>query len=470
MKNKIYGSLFFLIMTFFIVGCQSYEPAPLNIGSYRHSLETRLIEIEPVTEFVNRINATIHTPVTFDISDGISSEEGEVFALFYNPELRLARLEAGVALANFETAGLWEDPVFGFDGAEISSPSAPFKFGLMGNFTIPISGRLKIEKTRAGSAYETSMRTLVNDEWNLRAKVRSKWAHWTSAKLEVNIIEDVVIQLEQIISIANSLREAGEINRVEHRLLQVALASSKVHQTEAMLQERTEEFALLGLLGLPLNNAAALNPLFPTIATKVVQDETVRIIDANTELAIVFSKYKTAEESLRLEIKKQYPDIVIGSGYGSEFNDHRVLFGLSIPLSIWNRNQAGIAKAKAKREVARAEAETTFARIDRELAHANASLLLIQTQHAYYKNEIVPLLIQQTRDIKAIIELGEVDTFILLETITQQHEAKHRLLELQVAELDAKITVLNILGPDYQLAPTPINREIPQENTLGGVQ
>ncbi|MGY8753100.1 MAG: hypothetical protein ACKVIO_04310, partial [Phycisphaerales bacterium] len=74
------------------------------------------------------------------------------------------------------------------------------------------------------------MRTLVNDEWNLRAKVRSKWAHWTSAKLEVNIIEDVVIQLEQIISIANSLREAGEINRVEHRLLQVALASSKVHQ------------------------------------------------------------------------------------------------------------------------------------------------------------------------------------------------------------------------------------------------
>ncbi|MGY8753101.1 MAG: hypothetical protein ACKVIO_04315, partial [Phycisphaerales bacterium] len=127
MKNKIYGSLFFLIMTFFIVGCQSYEPAPLNIGSYRHSLETRLIEIEPVTEFVNRINATIHTPVTFDISDGISSEEGEVFALFYNPELRLARLEAGVALANFETAGLWEDPVFGFDGAEISSPSAPFE-------------------------------------------------------------------------------------------------------------------------------------------------------------------------------------------------------------------------------------------------------------------------------------------------------------------------------------------------------
>ena len=47
------------------------------------------------------------------------------------------------------------------------------------------------------------------------------------------------------------------------------------------------------------------------------------------QLAILFSEYQIAEETLRLEIKKQYPDIVIGSGYGSEFNDHRVLFGLT---------------------------------------------------------------------------------------------------------------------------------------------
>lgn len=470
MNYKICGSFCFLFLAIIIVGCQSYEPAPLDIGSYRNALETRLIEIEPVTEFAQRINSSATAPVTFDLSDGISSEEGEVIALFYNPALRIARLEAGVALANYETAGLWEDPVFGFDGAEISSPSAPFEFGLTGNFTIPISGRLKVEKTRAGSAYESSMRKLVNAEWNLRAEVRSYWSHWASSKMESLIIEDVVAQLQQIVFIADSLREAGEINQVEHRLLQVELANSKVQQTEAVLQLRTSEFALLGLLGLPPNNANVLNPEFPTIPTIIVQDETARIIDANTELAITFSNYQTAEESLRLEIKKQYPDIVIGSGYGSEFNDHRVLFGLSVPLSIWNRNQAGIAKAKAMREVARAEAETTFARLDRELALANTTLLFLQTQHEYYKREIVPLLEQQEKDVKACVDLGEVDTFILLETITRQLDAKHRLLELQVAELDAKITVQKILGPDYQLNPSPFNRELSQEDTLGGVQ
>jgi outer membrane protein TolC len=470
MKCNFWRNLGFFVMAFFIVGCQSYEPSPLDIGSYRDSLDSRLIDIEPVSSFANRIASKNGAPATFNFSDGISSSEGEVIALFYNPDLRIARLEAGAALADYETAGLWKDPVFGFDGAEISSPSAPFQFGVMGNLTIPISGRLKVEKSRAGTEYEMQLRDLVDAEWNLRAELRSRWAHWTGASMQVELINDVIEQLNRINQIANTLIEAGEINRVEHRLLQVELANNEVEATEATLTLLQAEIELLELMGLPPEGANLLIREFPSVELVTVDDETARLIDANTELAILFAKYQTAEETLRLEIKKQYPDIVIGSGYGSEFNDHRVLFGLSIPLSIWNRNQAGIANAQAMREVARAEAETTFARLYRELALANTILLVKQTQHTYFEDEIVPMLQEQTRDIEKIVELGEVDTFILLETVTRQHEAKRRLLELQVAELDAAITVHRILGPEYQLNPSPINREITTKDTLGGVQ
>ena len=80
------------------------------------------------------------------------------------------------------------------------------------------------------------------------------------------------------------------------------------------------------------------------------------------------------------------------------------------------------------------------------------------------------MLAEQTRDIEKIVELGEVDTFILLETVKRQYEAKRRLLELQVAELDAAISVHRILGPDYQLNPSPINRKLTSNDTIGGVQ
>ena len=120
MKFNHWRNCGFFAITFLIVGCQSYEPKPLDIGAYRNSLESRLIDIEAVTAFSDRLAKAHSTPLRFDLSDGISPSEGEVIALFYNSELRIARLEAGVALADLETAGLWKDPIFGFDGAEIS--------------------------------------------------------------------------------------------------------------------------------------------------------------------------------------------------------------------------------------------------------------------------------------------------------------------------------------------------------------
>ena len=470
MSYKFYGSISFLYIAFFIAGCQSYEPAPLDIGSYRNDLENRLLNIEPITEFANRVAASDGVPVHFDMHDGISPSEGEVIALFYNPELRIARLEASVALAKYETAGLWKDPVFGFDGAEISSPSAPFEFGLMANVSIPISGRLKVEKKRAGTIYEAQLMKLINDEWNVRSELRRRWVNWATATLQVQLVNEAIDQLERIISIADTLVKAGEINRVEYRLLTVELASYKVKATDATLHLFEEELFLIGLMGLPPVSGEYLIAEFPATQTTVTGDETARLIDANTELAILFAKYQTAEETLRLEIKKQYPDIEIGSGYGSEFNDHRVLFGLTIPLSIWNRNQAGIASAKTQREVARAEAETTFAQLFRELTLANTSFLIKKTQRAFYTNDIVPMLEEQTKDIVQIVELGEVDTFILLETVTRQHDAKNRLLRLQADEMIAAIHVHQILGPEYQLHPSPVNRELTIEDTLGGVQ
>ena len=456
-------------MAYLIAGCQSYEPKPLDIGKYRNSLETRLIDIEPVNAFADRLAKINGTPLLFDLSDGISPAEGEVIGLFYNPELRIARLEAGVALADFETAGLWKDPVFGFNGIEISSPSAPFSYGIKGNLTIPISGRLKVEKIRAGSAYEMQLRKLVNAEWNVRASLRVQWATWTAATLQVELIHEVVEQLERVFAIASTLYEAGEINRVEHRLLQVDLATYKVLENEIELTLLQEEIKLLSKMGLSPENAMLLLPEFPEIPNSEVDDETIHLIDANTELAILFANYQTAEETLRLEIKKQYPDIVIGSGYGSELNDHRVLFGLSVPLSIWNRNQAGIANARSKREVVRAEVETTFARLFRELTLAHTTLRIKKNQFDSFENEIIPMLTAQTIDIERIVALGEVDTFILLETVTRQFEAKQQLLKLNVDQLHAAITLHRILGPVYQLNPSPVNREI-HTDTLGGVQ
>jgi outer membrane protein TolC len=449
--------MYFSLIALIGAGCQTYEPAPLDIDTYRFSLDMRAIDIEPLTAFIDRLDTLTHDePAVFGFEDGISPSEGEVLALFYNPDLRIARLEAGTALAKFDTTGLWEDPVFGFDGADISSPSKPFEYSMMGNLTIPISGRLKVEKKRAGAAYESQLRAIVNAEWNTRFALRKQWATWVVASEQVTLLQGIISQLEYINSIADTLKEAGELNRVQHRLLQVELSSKLAELTSAELQVVRANIALLDLLGLPPNAGPMLLPIFPTIILPIVEDETQRLIHANTELAVKIADYETTEQSLHVEIKKQFPDITLGTGFGSESHDSRFLFGLSIPLPVLNANREGIAVASANREVARAAAETTFSKLYRELGAATISLDFIQSQRSHYEETIVPLLEAQAQDIKRIVELGEVDTFILLETVKRQFEAKQKLIELQLDEFDAAINFIRILGPDANLSPSPV--------------
>ena len=445
-----------ILAVLLLPGCQSYKPAPLDIAGFGTSFDSRLINPEPVSDFARRLHdAGENVPTHFDPADGITYAEGEVLALFYNPDLRIARLEAGVSLATRENAGLWDDPVFGFDGAEIISPSTPFEYGLMFNLTIPISGRLEVEKERANAAYEAQLRIVVDAEWRTRAKLRRQWSIWTAAVEQSNLLAKTIEQLQEIDRIADTLEAAGELNRIERRLLRIELADRTVQATEMSLRVLEAEVALLEVLGLSLEATELLIPAFPETDAPEITDVTDRLIKANTELAVHFAEYRTAEETLRLEIREQFPDISVGSGYGTQFNDKRVMFGVSIPIPILNANRAAIAEASARREVARAAAETTFARLQRNLAGAYAALDVKRDQRDQYENHVVPLLAAQTNDIKKIAELGELDMFVLLETVTRTLDAKQNLIELRASELDAAITVRQILGPKSDEDPSP---------------
>lgn len=439
-----------------LAGCQSYERVPLDLAGHHARLDARLVAAEPIARFYKRLaKAGYPSPERFDVSDGLSPDEGEVLALFYNPDLRLARLDSGIALATVETAGLWEDPQFGFDGAEIISPSGPFQYGLTLRLTIPVSGRLEVEKDRAGAAYEAELRRIVDAEWSLRVEVRSAWATWAAAAERVRLLDEVVAQVERITSITDRLEAAGELMRVESRLIRAEALGVRADLVAGRRAETQARLRLLGLMGLPPDAKVELLAVFPHAAIPRVDNLTQRLIQTNTTLAVHRAEYQIAEETLRLEVRRQYPDITIGSGYGNE-GDDRLLLGVSIPIPILNANRGGIAEARARRERARAGAEAAYERLAHELASARASLEAVRQQRLSFEQELVPMLDAQATEIERLAELGEIDTLVLLETVTRGLQAKSMLLELRAAEIAAAGEIVRLLGPDAELAPAPV--------------
>jgi len=445
--------------------CQTYEPRPLDMPGYRDAFDSRTVSFKPIEDFIDRLHDNpAAAPLAFDASDGLSPAEGEVVALFYNPELRITRLEAGVALATRDNAGLWEDPVFGFDGADILSPSGqPFEWGVGISLTIPVSGRLDVERARANAAWDAKIREVIDAEWRTRANVRRAWARWTAATERTVLIETTIEQLLDLDRTVSHLAKMGELNRVQRRLFSIEIASQDALLTESQLDLIETTTDLLGILGMPPSAAGLLRPTFPTTAIAAPESRTVRLIESNTSLAVHFADYRVAEETLRLEIQKQFPDIVIGPGYGTEFNDHRVMFGISVPLPIINANRAAIAEAEAQREVARATAETTFAELDRRLAAAMQSLSLARHQRTSFEARIVPLLNDQMHDLHRIAKLGEIDLFVMLETTTRQLQVRTRLLALKTAEVHAATAAAQLLGPDHSTPPAPVIVDTPKD-------
>src|SRR5712671_4379517 len=68
-------------------------------------------------------------------------------------------------------------------------------------------------------------------------------------------------------------------------------------------------------------------------------------IDLRRELA----QYAAADEALKLEIAKQFPDVNIAGGYSWEGGENIFELGPSAVLPVFNQNRGPIAEAEARR-------------------------------------------------------------------------------------------------------------------------
>jgi outer membrane protein, heavy metal efflux system len=428
-----------------LLGCQSYEPRPLDSDAHRAAVLARTPSDEGVAAFARRL-ADEGQPSEYNLADGLSLREAEAVALFFNSELRLARLRAGVAQAGAKYAGLWEDPELGVDAERIiESVDHPWIIGASVGFTLPISGRLAVEEARANAEHRAELRRVAAEEWSVRNSLRAAWLEWSANQERSAAVADLLLRIESILSIVSQLEAAGELSRTEGRLFRIELASRRNALLGIDAAARELELGVHHLMGLAPSAPLSLTPTLAAAAVADPADESW--LTRNPGLAALRADYDVAEEALRLEIRKQYPDIVIAPGLKSEDGDTRVLLGVSLPIPLWNRNQRDIAEADARRELARAAFETTLEGLESDLALAHARYDAARAQRSALETEIVPLVEQQDAETRRVAGLGEVDTFILLESLTRLHDIKVALIDARLAESLAALRLHELLGP-----------------------
>lgn len=440
-----------------LTACQTYRARPLDLPGHYQQFLSRAPESSDARAGVALIAPSHPGLETFEPTDGVSCLEAEALAIVFNADLRVARLRAGVAHATARNAGLWEDPTLGVDLERIlQSTPQPWRAVAGLGITIPISGRLRAEKSSASAVHAVELAKIAQLEWSTRVAVRRAWCQWNASQSQLTATTDFLSRTDQVIAIVDTMEEFGEMARSEARLFRIERATKASELTLLKARALDAELRLRQLMG--------VSPQAPLLLVADRGPATTPTDDARSQdphplqqrcpaLIVAMAEYDAAEAVLEMQIRKQWPDLHIGPGFGREDGDDRLVLGLSLPVPLFNANRQAIAEASAQRDAARASAE---AALEQTVARIHAATLWLDAarQHrSHVQHQIVPLADEQYAEAREVARLGQSNALILLESLSRQHEAQVSLIIAQRDEALARADLDELLGPAHADRP-----------------
>lgn len=426
-----------------LAGCQTYSPMPLDGEAHRIEWAARSPESESVRAYAERVAAPFAPS-----AGGLHLADAEIVALVFNPALRKARAGAAVALANSENAGLWDDPTLSFDILRVTeSIPDPWVIGGMLGFTIPLSGRLPVERALASAEHELELRRVAEAEWAMVATLRSTWTEWSATRLRVDLIRDLLERIDAIVVIVERLEAAQSMSRLEGRLFRMERASRR---SELLLTESRAEqlrYQLKSLMGLTPEADIALLAQITSDPLQEHSDPLTDLERSNPALAAHRAAYAVAEHNLHLEIRRQYPDLQIGPAYEWDEGQNKVGLGLGLPLPLLNANRQAIAVARAERDGARTDFEVALEEMASAYRQARSQYAATRAARVAIEQDLLPLAEAQIADERRLSELGEMNALLTLESVVRAYETKVQLTDARLAEAQASFALRQLFGP-----------------------
>lgn len=263
-----------------------------------------------------------------------------------------------------------------------------------GLLTLPLDVGAR-RQTRLTTADLTALQALYDYAealWTARSALVRAHADRQAADREIGLAEAAVALRQTRLAALERRIAAGEDARAIGLLAEADLAAARRRLQGAQALRVQADSALAKALGSSerVTAALALAPLADTVATPSADALSAGRREASLRRRDVLravADYEIAEQALKLEVAKQYPDIQLGPGYTYERGQHKLPFDLNLTLPPRDLNRANIAAAEAKRAEAGTKLDAAQAAVlgdvDRSaaaLANARAGLDLALTQ------------------------------------------------------------------------------------------
>jgi outer membrane protein, heavy metal efflux system len=422
--------------------CTPYISDPIDLAAYHEVLAARRPDLPDLHEFASKLHT--QGQHQYNPSDGISLPEAESIALFLNPDLHAVRLTAKVPLLEAGEASRWRDPVFSLDAERIlEGIGTPWVVGGIMQITLPVSGALTLEKRRLLLTHRAELLGAYAAERALIVELREAWLRRSIALHQRSVTESFVERLTSIHAVSERLRDAGEILPSESRLF--AIERARLNDRLAALSQEVRD------LELRIRRFLGFSPAAEFILIPDLCETAPPAGDSfPPDLLAALADYHALEATLRAEIRRQYPDLSIGGGAGSDEGRSRALFSVNVPLPFFDRNQRAIVSTRAQRAAKKARTHAKYETYVSDLSRATQAYQAARSRYDDLTRTLIPLADDQIREAEALARAGELTSLMLLESSRGAFEAKLHLLDAALARGLAAIQLRALTEPLYE--------------------
>jgi len=424
-------------------GFQEYIAKPIDTAALTQKITSRRADNDQFHQYlINNGYASEQLPIQqWKLDDLVHC------ALFFNPSLDIARAQWRSAEAAKLTAAEMRLPTIGGQYAKSNNASeeiSPHAYGLSIDIPIETANKRNIRIESAQHLSEAAKLRIAQAAWQLRSDVTKTFNEYQANRQQIKLMSQELAYRKDIVAIYQKRIDLGESSSIE---LSRAKLQLQTLNTELESKQRNHLVLLSRLannLGLSLTQVEQMQ-IADTVDTKalltpVPADLQTRALLNRLDIRIALERYAVAEAKLKLEIAKQYPDIVISPGYAYEFGDKIWSLGLSGLMTILTKNKLAIAEATELREVEAKQFEALQANVIAEVNVANAKLTqamqLLENNKSLYQQQQA-----NTRRMESRLRAGEIDrlefTYAKLEEVlAEQYIA---LASFQLASIIADL-------------------------------
>jgi len=447
MFTKILG--FFTVIPILVVsGC--VDSASDTALPYPPSLGQEFSTFEPPEKPVETVSETYEIAEPTDV---ITLRDALALALMRNPELRAFSWATRASEARKLQAGLWPNPELGVEVEDVGGTGEKRRFD-GAETTIQLGQLIELKGKRRKRTRVASLEKELA-ELDYRAKRLDVLTETTRsfvgvlASQEQMVLAEELVQLsEQVLTTVSQRVDAGKDSPVEKTKSEIALASVRIEKEKARqnLEAARKQLAAAW---------AGKSPVFEKVAGQLnvvaaipTADQLNDLIAQNPDISRWVVELEQRRASLELEKANATSDITLSGGFKrfNETDDNAVVFGVSIPLPIANRNQGSILEARHNISKAREERKAAETRVYTVLASSYQELSNAFTEATELKSKVLDGA-QDVFDASAqAYREGKLDYLNVLDAQRTLFEAKGRYIEALGAYHKARADVERLIG------------------------